>query len=63
MTRHEEETRGEAEDVVRDVLIALGFQPVTGGHDRAVAAVSERLARLRSKWKARVMETRDYDDA
>jgi hypothetical protein len=64
MTPHEADVRGEAEDVVEDVLIALGFQPLPGGHARAIAAVSERLARLRQKWKARVLQaqTRDYDD-
>jgi hypothetical protein len=64
MTRREDEARGEAEDVVSDVLIALGFQPVTGGHDRAVAAVTDRLARLRQKWIARLMQAqaRHYDD-
>jgi hypothetical protein len=62
MTRHDDELRGEAEDVVEDVLIALGFSPLPSGHARAIAAVTERLARLRSKWKARVMLARDYDD-
>jgi hypothetical protein len=64
MTRHEEEERGEAEDLVEDVLAALGFNPMPGGHERAIDAVGQRLTRLRHKWKARVMQphARDYDD-
>ena len=63
MTQREDEERGEAEDLVEDVLAALGFNPMPGGHERAIDAVGQRLTRLRLKWKARVMQasSRDYD--